>query len=87
MNKILYLDGKVFLTKIIKGKFKMKRFITLALVALMSLTLFAGCGKFECDSCGEKKGGKKHEAEIFGEELVLCDDCYEDINELGGDLF
>lgn len=59
----------------------MKKFLVLALMAVMAVTCLAGCGKFECDVCGEEKSGKKHEGEILGEEVVMCDDCYEKINE------
>ena len=64
----------------------MKRIITLALVGVMSMSFLAGCGKFTCDMCEEEKSGKKHKEELLGEEIVICDDCYEGLQSLG-DLF
>lgn len=50
--------------------------VTLAMVALTA------CGKFTCDLCGQEKGGKSHKTEILGQEAVLCDDCYTEMQEL-----
>ncbi len=58
----------------------MKKIIALALAALLSVFCLAGCGKFECDLCGEEKSGKKHTTTVFGEEVTICDDCYEKYN-------
>lgn len=61
----------------------MKKLICLiAMIATLSALLCA-CGKFECDGCGEEKSGKKHKVEILGEEGVLCDDCYAELEDLG----
>lgn len=55
----------------------MKKLLVLALIAVMSVCFLAGCGSFKCDFCGEEKDGEKHTAEGFnGEEIVMCDDCY-----------
>ena len=59
--------------------------ILVALVMLMSV-LLCGCGKFECDICGEEKSGKKYKDEVFGQEVEYCKDCKEDLEDLG-DLF
>ena len=52
-------------------------------VASLMATLTA-CGKFVCDTCGEEKSGKKHTQSLFGEEIVICDDCYEEIDDFFG---
>ena len=52
-------------------------------VASLMATLTA-CGKFVCDTCGEEKSGKKHTQSLFGEEIVICDDCYEEIDDFLG---
>ncbi len=57
----------------------MKKIFALVLALILMLSL-AACGeKFECEECGEEKTGKKHEVEVLGEELVICDDCYEGV--------
>lgn len=60
----------------------MKKLICVLLLIVVLASLLAGCGKFECDLCGEEKTGKQHKEEIAGEELVICDDCYETLEDL-----
>ena len=52
----------------------MKKIIAVicVLAALFALT---ACGKFKCDICGQEKSGDKHEVEILGRTLTVCDDC------------
>ncbi len=64
----------------------MKRFITLAAALLMLLFCLAGCAKFTCNICNEEKSGTQHKEELLGEEIVICDDCYEEFEELGDSL-
>lgn len=60
------------------------------LVKVLALTgvvmMFAtGCGKTAiCDICGEE--GKCKTKEVFGEEVNICGDCQDGLEELG-DLF
>ena len=61
----------------------MKKIICTALLTLAMVASLVSCGKFTCDGCDEEKKGKKHEIEVLGEEVVLCDDCYEELEELG----
>ncbi len=64
----------------------MKRMITfaLAVIAIFSTLVFAGCGEpFTCDLCGEEKTGKKHTEELLGQEITYCDECYKGLEELG----
>ena len=61
--------------------------IVLSIFTLVALTLtLTSCGKFTCDLCGDEKSGKKHEEEVLGESVVICDDCYEDLDDLGDAL-
>ena len=60
----------------------MKKWMGLSLLAVVMVMMLTACGKFECGMCNEEKSGKKHKTEVFGEEIVICDDCYEDIQEL-----
>ena len=61
--------------------------IIISIFTLVSLTfVLTSCGKFTCDLCDEEKRGKKHEEEVFGESVVICDDCYEDLEDLGDAL-
>ena len=58
-----------------------KKMAVLLLVSLAAMALTA-CSKFECDLCGEEKTGVKRKAEVFGEEIEFCEDCYEEVKEL-----
>lgn len=64
----------------------MKKIICSVLVLVSALFVLASCGKFTCDACGEEKSGKKHEFEVMGETGTICDDCYEELEEMMGDL-
>lgn len=56
--------------------------LALVLVLLLTVVTLVSCGKFTCDLCGEEKSGKQHKEEILGEEIVYCQDCYDDLEEL-----
>ena len=64
----------------------MKRLICVFLLVVMLASLLTACGKFECDFCGEEKTGKKYERELLGQEVDICKDCYEELEELAGSL-
>ncbi len=64
----------------------MKKIICLVLVVLSVCTLFAGCGKFDCDLCGKEKSGKKYKGEILDREVVYCKECHDDLEELSDAL-
>lgn len=54
-----------------------------AIVGLMTVMMgtLAGCGKRECDLCGEKEKCTKQE--YFGETVYLCDTCKTQLESLG----
>ncbi len=60
----------------------MKKGILIALTLGAVLVCLTGCGKFTCELCDSEKTGKQYKGEIAGEDVILCEDCYEDINEL-----
>ena len=64
----------------------MKKIISSVIVLLSVLVALTSCSKFTCDLCEEEKIGKKHETEFLGREVVICDDCYDDLEELEEDL-
>ena len=64
----------------------MKKLIGVIALAAIVVSMLAACGKFTCDICGEEKSGKKHEEEVFGMEVVYCDDCYDALNDLADSL-
>ena len=66
----------------------MKRILSLVLLAVMLLTVclsVTACGKkAECSLCGEEYPVRKMEMEeVFGEEVYVCEDCMEDLEDLG----
>lgn len=62
----------------------MKKVLAILLVVGMMLALTA-CGKpFTCDFCGQEKSGKKHTADVYGDEMTICNDCYKDMEALVG---
>lgn len=60
----------------------MKRKMCALFMIVTVLVSLTGCGKFTCAFCEEEKSGKKYESEILGEEVVICQDCYDEIQEL-----
>ncbi len=58
---------------------KSKKIMYLTIIFIFMLTL-SSCGKFYCDICGEEKNGKKHIENIFGEEVIICDECYKELS-------
>ena len=59
----------------------MKKLFSLSVVVILA-TMLTGCGKFECDMCSKEKKGKKHKVEILDKNYVICDDCYEEFEDL-----
>lgn len=59
----------------------MKQILVFALAAVLFVGCLAGCGSFKCDICNKEKGGKKHQAELMGEEFIMCDECYKILDE------
>jgi len=53
-------------------------------VLMVLLVLLAGCAKepFTCFMCGEESEGKEYKGEMFGEEISLCESCYQGMNQL-----
>lgn len=64
----------------------MKKLISLIALLATLTALLCGCGKFECDMCGEEKSGRKHKGDLFGEEIVYCSDCKDALEDLA-DMF
>ena len=64
----------------------MKKLISILLLVVVLVTMLTACGKFKCDLCRDEKTGKKYETEVFGQEVEICKDCYEDLESIA-DLF
>ena len=60
----------------------MKKIICSFVLILAAMLLLVGCGKFTCDLCGEEKTGKQYKEEAFGEEIVYCSDCHDELESL-----
>lgn len=61
----------------------MKKMIRFAALLALVATLLCGCGKFQCDLCGDEKSGKKYTGNLFGQEIVYCKECKEGLEALG----
>lgn len=59
----------------------MKNLVKVLLLVVVLATMLTACGKFTCDTCNKEKSGKQHKSEVFGEEVVMCDDCYEELEK------
>ena len=64
----------------------MKRILCALILVAMLATMLTGCGKFTCDLCNKEKSGKQYTDEIFGQQVIYCQDCYNELKELEGDL-
>ena len=64
----------------------MKKILGSFIVLLSVLLVLTSCSKFTCDLCGDEKIGKKHETEFMGRDIVICDDCYDELEEMEDDL-
>lgn len=60
----------------------MKKKIVVAIVTVVMALSMVACGSFTCDLCGQEKSGKSHKQNIFGEEIVICNDCVEGVSSL-----
>lgn len=62
----------------------MRKKVSILVILTMLSMMLTACGKFTCDLCGEEKSGKKYESAMLGEEIVICDDCYQELQDLFG---
>ncbi len=62
----------------------MKKKVMALLLTVFTVASLTACGSpFTCDICGEEKTGKKYTETVLGEEITYCQDCYDDLKELG----
>jgi len=62
-------------------KKKLARVAVVAGITTLMMVGFAGCKKTECDFCGEEK--RCSTEEFFGQEMNICKDCEEDMEDIG----
>ena len=63
----------------------MKRIVSILLMVCTALILTACSAKpYTCDFCGQESTSKKHTANMVGEKITVCDECYKEINALVG---
>ncbi len=66
-------------------KSRAKQIVTVLMTIALLLCLTAcGSKSFECDICNEEKTGKSYKAEQMGEEITVCESCYNQLKELTG---
>lgn len=69
----------------------MKKIISLVLSIIILVTIAAtttSCGEIvECDSClAEDRESRMHEVEIWGSKVILCGDCYNELQEFANSM-
>ena len=62
----------------------LKRRLSILLMSVVVSATLIGCGTFTCDFCGDEKKGKNYKSEVWGEELIICKDCYNELQDLFG---
>ncbi|MDO5411025.1 MAG: hypothetical protein Q4F21_11350 [Lachnospiraceae bacterium] len=62
----------------------LKKMVTLILTLAFIATLLCSCGKetYTCGYCMQSVTQKPHYAKMLGQEIKLCDPCYEAIKDL-----
>ena len=77
----------------------MKKGLCIVLLAVMLLSLLAGCKKnicqycgeencdscttFTCESCGKEKAGKQYKDTLLGKSYLICQECYDGLKAIG----
>lgn len=52
-------------------------------IAIITTAIFAGCThSFTCGLCGKSVNESGHKYEILGQEVEICDDCYNGLKSL-----
>ena len=68
----------------------MKRIVSLVLVVLILVTVafsVCSCGKVECALCKEEVSSMSaKKADVYGQEVTVCKDCYKQMQELAEKL-
>ena len=61
----------------------MKRKMTVLLLVVLGVISLTACGgeSFTCDLCGEEKTGTKYTSSM-DEDMTICKDCVDMVNEL-----
>lgn len=60
-----------------------KKIVAMVLILAVLPSTLVGCKeKVKCDFCGEI--ARCETTEVWGEELYICDDCLDELNELMG---
>ena len=60
--------------------------IIILITAITLVLCLTACGNktFKCGICNEEKTGKSYKSEQMGEEILICEECYEQIKEFQG---
>lgn len=63
----------------------LKRIIAIVLLCGLTMIMTACATKpYTCDLCMKEQTSKKHTAEMLGDKVTVCDECYKEINALIG---
>lgn len=64
----------------------MKKKVTLGIMVVLLVimtVIFAGCSHtFTCESCGKEVNEAGHKWTVLGQEIEICDDCYNSLKSL-----
>ena len=62
------------------------RKVLVILLATCLVFVMTACSMapYMCDFCGKESTSKKHTTDFVGDKIVICDECYKELNALVG---
>jgi uncharacterized CHY-type Zn-finger protein len=53
--------------------------ISIMMLLMVITVLLTACEKYTCVVCSEEKGGKHYRAVLNEQEIVVCENCYQEL--------
>lgn len=68
------------------GKYEKRQMWRCFLCTVAAVLLLSGCGKkeFDCGLCGDLVKESPHKITVLGQELEICNSCFDILKELKG---